>query len=328
MAQKKNTVKAHIIPRSGTAADWTLVNPVLLAGELGVETDTGRFKFGNGANPWNELPYSGESGGGLTEVPVATEDTVGGFKSNPRGDVGAVEILGDGTAEVDTVRYAESAALATHAGRLTTAKTISLSGEASGSVAFDGSKNVAISTTLDIPRATEGRIGGIKSAPAGAGNVLVDQEGFAYVASVAEALKLKQARSIWLTGDVSGFGSFDGSKNISINTIIGTLNGLSLPVNIITTTTATLSGSDCVVFVKANTTAVTLPAIPLSGQFLLIKNIANGSKTTLKVGNSNHYINDGLANKRTSWAWTDACFFIFVWDADDLTWQASYMRSN
>lgn len=121
MAKKGNTVKAHIVPRHGTAADWTLANPVLLAGELGVETDTGRFKFGNGANPWNELPYSGESGGGLTEIPVATEDTVGGFKSNPRGDVGAVEILGDGTAEVDTVRQAQSA---DQADRLASSRTI------------------------------------------------------------------------------------------------------------------------------------------------------------------------------------------------------------
>jgi hypothetical protein len=49
--------------RRKTAADWTSANPVLMAGELGLETDTARFKFGNGATAWNSLPYSGSSGG-------------------------------------------------------------------------------------------------------------------------------------------------------------------------------------------------------------------------------------------------------------------------
>lgn len=325
MAKKENTVKAHIIPRNGTAADWTLVNPVLLAGELGVETDTGRFKFGNGANPWNELPYSGESGGGLTEIPVATENTVGGFKSNPNGDTGAVEILGDGTAQVDTVRYAESAGQATAANKLVAARTISLSGEASGSVATNFSNSPTIPVTLNVPVATEGRIGGIKSGPDEAGSVKVDQQGLAYVNS---AIKLGTARTIALTGEVTGSTTFDGSKNVSISASIGTLAGLSLAARIITTTTATLSATDCVVFVKASTTDVMLPANPRAGQLLLIRNIANGSKTTLKVGNSNHYINDGLYNKKQSWAWSDSCFFILVWDATDLTWHGSYMRAN
>ena len=60
MAEEKNTFKAHIIPRSGTAATWELVNPVLLKGEIGVESDTGRFKFGDGTTPWHYLAYSGE----------------------------------------------------------------------------------------------------------------------------------------------------------------------------------------------------------------------------------------------------------------------------
>ena len=64
MAGKTNTITAQIIPRNGTAASWAQHNPVLLAGELGVETDTGKFKFGNGVNAWNQLPYSGGSSSG------------------------------------------------------------------------------------------------------------------------------------------------------------------------------------------------------------------------------------------------------------------------
>ena len=51
--------------RRSTAASWTSTNPTLAAGEIGLETDTGNFKFGTGSTTWNLLPYAG---GGDTEV--------------------------------------------------------------------------------------------------------------------------------------------------------------------------------------------------------------------------------------------------------------------
>lgn len=44
--------------RRGTEAQWTTANPVLAAGELGYETDTNRFKIGNGSQNWNSLSYT------------------------------------------------------------------------------------------------------------------------------------------------------------------------------------------------------------------------------------------------------------------------------
>ena len=49
----------HIQLLRGTAEALASVNPVLLAGELGLETDTGKFKFGDGTNAWNNLSYAG-----------------------------------------------------------------------------------------------------------------------------------------------------------------------------------------------------------------------------------------------------------------------------
>lgn len=43
--------------RHDTAANWTSVNPVLLEGEVGIETDTKKQKIGNGLTPWNNLAY-------------------------------------------------------------------------------------------------------------------------------------------------------------------------------------------------------------------------------------------------------------------------------
>ena len=44
--------------RRGTASEWSASNPVLADGELGAETDTGRFKIGNGSTVWSGLQYS------------------------------------------------------------------------------------------------------------------------------------------------------------------------------------------------------------------------------------------------------------------------------
>ena len=55
--------------RRGTASEWTTANPILAAGEMGIETDTRKFKFGDGTTPWNTLAYaSAEGGGGAGDV--------------------------------------------------------------------------------------------------------------------------------------------------------------------------------------------------------------------------------------------------------------------
>lgn len=43
--------------RRGPAAEWLADNPVLSAGEPGVELDTGKVKVGDGVQAWNDLPY-------------------------------------------------------------------------------------------------------------------------------------------------------------------------------------------------------------------------------------------------------------------------------
>jgi hypothetical protein len=43
--------------KRGTASRWTSTNPILLAGEMGFETDTKKIKIGDGATAWNSLAY-------------------------------------------------------------------------------------------------------------------------------------------------------------------------------------------------------------------------------------------------------------------------------
>ena len=45
--------------KHGLAANWTKKNPVLLAGEVGIETDTLKMKVGDGKSNWSALGYLG-----------------------------------------------------------------------------------------------------------------------------------------------------------------------------------------------------------------------------------------------------------------------------
>jgi hypothetical protein len=51
-------VQTQLQTRRGTAASWTSTNPTLAAGEFGYETDTGKFKIGNGSTAWASLAYT------------------------------------------------------------------------------------------------------------------------------------------------------------------------------------------------------------------------------------------------------------------------------
>ena len=52
------TLKTKIVLRNDLAAQWQQYNPILLAGEAGVEVDTGLFKIGDGVTAWNSLDYA------------------------------------------------------------------------------------------------------------------------------------------------------------------------------------------------------------------------------------------------------------------------------
>lgn len=59
--------------RRDTAANWTSVNPTLALGEMGLETDTNKIKFGTGSTAWSSLPYYFD-----TPITVSTSLPTGG----------------------------------------------------------------------------------------------------------------------------------------------------------------------------------------------------------------------------------------------------------
>ena len=60
--------------RRDTAANWTTNDPTLAEGEMGVETDTLKFKLGDGSTAWISLGYAATPAGDLSET---IEDAMG-----------------------------------------------------------------------------------------------------------------------------------------------------------------------------------------------------------------------------------------------------------
>jgi len=74
--------------RRDTAANWTSNNPTLAAGEIGYETDTKKFKIGDGSTAWTSLAYAFGAAPALTfNAQTGTSYTLA------IGDVGALVTL-------------------------------------------------------------------------------------------------------------------------------------------------------------------------------------------------------------------------------------------
>lgn len=82
--------------RRGTASEWTAANTILAAGELGLETDTNKFKLGNGALGWNALPYASGTAGadGATGATGATGANGSNGATGATGATGSVGATG------------------------------------------------------------------------------------------------------------------------------------------------------------------------------------------------------------------------------------------
>jgi hypothetical protein len=84
---------ARLQNRRDTAANWTANNPTLAAGEIGLETDTAKYKMGDGTTAWNSLAYAYTAGaagatGPTGPIGVTGPTGVTGI-TGPTGPVGA-----------------------------------------------------------------------------------------------------------------------------------------------------------------------------------------------------------------------------------------------
>jgi len=83
------TLSALQKQRRDTAANWTAANPTLLAGEIGIESDTYKIKIGDGSTAWTSLGY--EPWSELSAYPIVNVDIASNAEI-------AVSKLADGSA--------------------------------------------------------------------------------------------------------------------------------------------------------------------------------------------------------------------------------------
>jgi hypothetical protein len=102
-------VVTQIQIRRGTAAQWTSANPTLASGEFGYESDTGKFKIGDGSTAWNSLGY--KASGTVTSITAGTGLSGG-------------TITGSGTIAIDTATTVDVSTAQTLTNKTLTSPTL------------------------------------------------------------------------------------------------------------------------------------------------------------------------------------------------------------
>ena len=195
--------------RNGTAAQWTAANPTLAAGEVGIESDTKKQKFGDGTTAWNSLAYAGTvtsvtgtspvaSSGGAT--PAISLSASYGDTQNPYASKTANQVLAapNGSAGVPSFRALVSSDIPTLNQNTTgtaagLSSTLAVSSGGTGQTTYtDGQLLIGNSTGNTLTKATltagtnvtiTNSAGGITIAASGGGGGVTSVTGTSPVAS-------------------------------------------------------------------------------------------------------------------------------------------------
>ena len=182
---------ARIQLKRATAANWSALNPVLFSGEIGLETDTNKFKIGNGSTAFNSLLYfngnlSGSSLNDLADVTI-TSATDGDF------------LRWNGTAWINDAVNLSTDTIGSYVASLVAGTGVTLtnnSGEGATPTVAIG-QEVGTSSSVQFAAVTAPLIG-----------------------NASTATTLQTARTISISGDVSGSVSFNGSSNVDITATV------------------------------------------------------------------------------------------------------------
>ena len=296
--------------RRDTAANWQSVNPVLAQGELGLNLDTNQVKLGDGVTAWNSLSYtnfsidideldgvtitdpqngdflrySSSASAWINDPVNLSTDTVGDYVQSLVAGTGVSLANNSGEGSTPTIAIGQAVGTSSSvtfahvnapltgnvignvtgdvsgnagtASTLQTARTISLTGDVSGSVSFNGSSDVSITAVVQpnsVALGTDTTGNYVNDVTAGTGITVTHTPGegssptiaigqavgtsssvtFAHVSAPVTgnvigdltgnadtASTLETSRTIAISGDVSGSVSFDGSADVTISATI------------------------------------------------------------------------------------------------------------
>jgi hypothetical protein len=185
MAYKK------ILFRRDTSANWANSNPVLSAGEIGLETNTNKIKLGNGSTAWNSLTYfygtlDNSNINDIGDVTITSAQT---------GDV----LRWNGTAWINDPINLGTDTVGDYVQSIVAGTGVTLSNNSGEGATPTVAIGQAVATSSSVTFAAV-------TAPV--------------IGNASTANSLQTARTIEVSGDVSGSASFDGSQNINITTAV------------------------------------------------------------------------------------------------------------
>jgi hypothetical protein len=151
--------------RRGTASQWTTANPILNAGEIGWESDTNKFKIGDGTNHWADVDYFIDSNSTANPSFGSSITFEGATANNYETTLAVTDPTADRTITLPdatgTVVLADSSGNVTVSGDLTVSGTTttinSTTINATTGIVFEGATADAFETTLTLTDPTEDR---------------------------------------------------------------------------------------------------------------------------------------------------------------------------
>jgi hypothetical protein len=267
-----STVRIQV--RRGLASEWTTANPVLAAGEMGVETNTNLFKFGNGSSTWTALSYANNSDvaiGEISQDAINTALTMGAGLTKTYNDGANTITITVDTSVVSTKAFATAeAAAAQNAAQVTAAADASTKASAAQSAAIAAaSADASAKASATLSAATTAAATYTDSAVSGVNNSLSD-----YL-------------------EVTDRGSMNGVASLDANVKVPQAQ---LPLNTLTTninTSGTISAATLMAADVTSSGVVTANNVTISGNLTVNGTTTSVNSTNVTIDDPMIYIGDG-----------------------------------
>jgi hypothetical protein len=267
--------------RRGSAAEWTVNNPILFAGELGYETDTTRIKVGDGVTQWVNLAYVGQFGAsdldGLTDVSITSPASGAVLRYDGTSWIDAV--LSKSDVGLPSVPNVDATARANHTGTQPASTITGLATVATSNSYNDLSNKPTIPPAYTLPAATTSTLGGVivgTGLGVSSGTVSVTYGTTSGTACQGNDARLSDARTptSHTHGNITNAGAIGStSGQIVVTTTGGVLTTAA------TISSASVSGLGTIATQNANSVAITGGSI--NGTTLGATTASTGAFTTV-----------------------------------------------
>lgn len=296
MADKELIVR--VCHAYATSAQWSNANPVLMSGEMGVESDTQKYKIGDGVTKWSNLSYA--SG-------VTVDSSLSDTSTNPVQNKTITAALSNLDIDIATNDEIDNALNVAGSGDLpTTGGIVPIAMGGTGATTTAGARtNLGVSATADFANvAFSGAYDDLTGKPAIPSRTSDLANNSGYITSSALRGYVKSVNGISpdssgnVTISVSGGGS-SGGGNYTLPTASGsTLGGVKIGSGLTINTNGVVSADVTASTLTAYAKTTDLSAVAKSGSYNDLSNkptipsaytLPNATSSTLggvKVGSN------------------------------------------